>query len=168
MHEIERTKSRVHRVRGLIVASRTTTQWCKKWVMKTQPVPQASLKLLLLLLELLKLGFSVRLVGIETAPAFSETHAESSLTSLKATLPLLFAERVTTARSHRELEAWCLGLFPAKVGSFEGSAGELGVGVFGGAFFVAVVLPLELEFSSDLVLMFISMGFDVVLLVVVP
>jgi hypothetical protein len=68
------------------------------------PQLQTSLKLLLLLLELLKLGFSVRLVGIETAPAFSETHAESSFTPLKPTLPLLFAERVPTARSHREFE----------------------------------------------------------------
>ena len=107
-------------------------------------------------------------MGIETAPAFSETHAESSFTSLKATLPLLFAERVPTARSHREFEAWCLGLFPTKVGSLEGCAGELGVGVFGGALFVVVVLLLELEFSSDLVLMFVGTGFDVVLLVVVP
>jgi len=65
---------------------------------------QTSLKLLLLLLELLKLGFSVRLVGIETAPAFSETHAESSFTPLKPTLPLLFAERVPTARSHKEFD----------------------------------------------------------------
>jgi len=67
--------------------------------------PQTSLKLLLLLRELLKLGFSVRLVGIETAPAFSETHAESSFTPPKPTLPLLFTERVLTARSHREFEA---------------------------------------------------------------
>ena len=122
--------------------------------------PQASLKLLLLLLELLKLGFSARLVGIETAPAFSETHAESSFTPPSPTVPLLFAERVPIVRSQSELEAWWVSLFPTKVGSLEGRVGELGVGVFGGAFFDAVVLPL--------VLVFIGTGFDVVLLVVVP
>lgn len=125
---------------------------------------QTSLKLLLLLLELLKLGFSDRLVGTETAPAFSETHAESSFTPGSPTLPLLFAARVPTDRSHREFVAWCL--FPTKVGSREGRDGDPGVGVFGGAFLV--VLPFEFAFSLDLVLMFNGRGFDVVLLVVVP
>ena len=122
--------------------------------------PQASLKLLLLLLELLKLGFSVRLVGIDTAPAFSETHAESSFTPPNPTFPLLFVERVPMVRSQRELEAWWVNLFPTKVGSLEGRVGERGVGVFGGAFFDVVVLPS--------VVVFIGTGFDVVLLVVVP
>ena len=91
---------------------------------------QASLKLLLLLLELLKLGFSDRLVGIETAPAFSETQAESSFTPPNPALPLLFAERVPTARSQREFEDWWVCLFPTKVGSLEGRVGEPGIGVF--------------------------------------
>ena len=104
-------------------------------------------------------------MGIETAPAFSETHAESSFTPPKATLPLLFADRVPTARSHSEFEEWWVGLFPTRVGSLEGRVGEPGVGVF--CAFLVVVLLL-LEFSLDLVLMAIGRGFDVVLLVVVP
>jgi len=130
--------------------------------------PQASLKLLLLLLELLKLGFSVRLVGIETAPAFSETHAESSFTPPNPTLPLLFAERVPTARSQREFEAWWVSLFPTNVGSLEGRVGDPGAGVFCKTLLDVVVLLLEFEFALELVLVFIGTGFDVVLLVVVP
>jgi len=129
---------------------------------------QVSLKLLLLLLELLKLGFSVRLVGIETAPAFSETHAESSFAPPNPTLPLLFAERVPTAKSQREVEVWWVGLFPTKVGSLEGRVGVLGVEVFCGAFFDVVVLLLDFEFELELVSVSIGVGFDVVLLAVTP
>ena len=129
---------------------------------------QASLKLLLLLLELLKLGFSVRLVGTVTAPAFSETHAESSFTPLNPTPPLLFAERVPTARSQREFEVWWVSLFPTKVGSLEGRVGDPRVGDFCGTFLDVVVLLLEFEFPLGLVLVFIGTGFEVVLLVVVP
>ena len=53
-----------------------------------------------------------------------------------------------------------MSLFPTKVGSLEGRVGEPGVGVFGGAFFDVVVLLL--------LFVFIGVGFDVVLLVVVP
>ena len=53
-----------------------------------------------------------------------------------------------------------MSLFPTKVGSLEGWVGEPGVGVFGGAFFDVVVLLL--------LFVFIGVGFDVVLLVVVP
>jgi hypothetical protein len=106
-------------------------------------------------------------VGIETAPAFSETHAESSFTPPNPALPLLFAERVPTARSQREFVAWWFNLFPTKVGSLEGRVGEPGVGVFCGAFFDVVVLLL-LEFWFELVLEFIGTGFDVVVLAVVP
>lgn len=99
------TFRRVPKVRGLTVARKITSQYRGKGVRRLGGT-QASLKLLLLLLELLKLGFSVRLVGIETAPAFSETHAESSFTPLSPTLPLLFADRVATAKSQREFVAW--------------------------------------------------------------
>lgn len=107
-------------------------------------------------------------MGIETAPAFSETHAEPSFTPPNPALPLLFAERVPTARSQREFVAWWFSLFPTNVGSLEGRVGEPGAGVFCGAFFDIVVLLLELEFWFELVLVFIDAGFDVVLLVVVP
>ena len=107
-------------------------------------------------------------MGIETAPAFSETHAESPPTPPNPPLPLLFAERVPTAKSQREFVAWWLSLFPTNVGSLEGRVGEPWAGVFCGAFFDVMVLLLELEFWFELVLVFIGTGFEVVLLVVVP
>ena len=122
-----------------------TLPWRREKGVRRLNGTQASLKLLLLLLELLKLGFSVRLVGIETAPAFSETHAESSFTPPNPALPLLLAERVPTAKSQREFDVWWLSLFPTKVGSLEGRVGEPGVGVFCRAFFDVVVLLLEFE-----------------------
>jgi len=163
----EGRKSGPREVQDMTAGNGATPRRCGRGVRRLDDA-QASLKLLLLLLELLKLGFSVRLVGIETAPAFSETHAESSFTPPNPTLPLLFAERVPTARSQSEFDVWWVSLFPTNVGSLEGRVGVLGVEVFCGAFFDVVVLLLEFEFWLELVLVFIGSGFDVVLLVVVP